>query len=157
LSVPTLSQLPQSVTVSADDLLIVGQDGDTSVTTVGILLASTQPRMTMAPGALLGRVSVGAGQPEPVGVGPGLQMQAGALAADTTVVATLDSPGLTGMPTAPTPPPGDESNAIATTAFVQRERAIPTTNVVAALLALPTTLPPSSGQLWWNGGVLSQS
>lgn len=29
--------------------------------------------------------------------------------------------------------------------------------IQAALLTLPTTLPGSAGQLWWNGGILSLS
>ena len=31
------------------------------------------------------------------------------------------------------------------------------TDPLAALLALPTSLPGSANQLWWNGGVLSKS
>jgi hypothetical protein len=46
-------------------------------------------------------------------------LQQGQLTADTTVVAGLNSPAFTGTPTAPTPPAGDSSNAVATTAFVQ--------------------------------------
>lgn len=37
---------------------------------------------------------------------------------DTTVYAPLNSPGLTGIPTAPTPSPSDNSTKIATTAYV---------------------------------------
>jgi hypothetical protein len=33
----------------------------------------------------------------------------------------------------------------------------PVSIISAALVTLPTTLPGSSGQLWWNGGVLSMS
>jgi hypothetical protein len=29
--------------------------------------------------------------------------------------------------------------------------------VLSYLLSLPTTLPSSSGQLWWDGGVLARS
>lgn len=151
---PTLSQLSQAVTVGDTDEVLLEQGGNACVVPVATLLASTQPRLTLAPGALLGRVGIGAGQPEPVGIGPGLQMQAGAVAADMTVLATLESPVLAGTPTAPTPPPGDASQAIATTEFVMR---LVFPDIVTALLALPTTLPSETGQLWWNNGILSQT
>jgi len=45
----------------------------------------------------------------------------------------LDSVDLTGTPTAPTPPPGDNSNKIATTAYVKNELNTVTTQVTSNL------------------------
>jgi hypothetical protein len=42
-----------------------------------------------------------------------------------TTRAPLDSPAFTGFPTAPTPPPGDNSDVIATTAFVKAVASLP--------------------------------
>ena len=119
---PTIQQLPLAVTVNPVDQLPIEQNGTTMSIAVATLIAASQPKLTLATGALLGRVSAGPGGPEPVGVGPGLVMNAGQLAADTTLLASLASPGFTGAPTAPTPPGSDNSNAIATTAFVNAVR-----------------------------------
>jgi hypothetical protein len=116
---PTLSQLPLAVVANPSDLLPMDDNGTTYAVTVSTLLASTQPNLTLASGFLLGRVSAGAGGPEPVGLGSGLMLGQGQLTCDYTVTAKLNSPAFTGVPTAPTPPLGDTSNAIATTAFVQ--------------------------------------
>ncbi|MDE2197904.1 MAG: right-handed parallel beta-helix repeat-containing protein [Rhodospirillales bacterium] len=116
---PTLQQLPLASIVYPTDEVPISQNGTTEIATVQTLLASTQPAMTLASGTLLGRVSVGPGGPEPVAVGAGLTIAAGALVANTTQIAAIASPAFTGTPTAPTPPAGDASNALATTAFVQ--------------------------------------
>lgn len=56
-----------------------------------------------------------------------------------TGAAPLASPGLTGTPTAPTPATGDNSTSIATTAFVQAERGVPTlTTSTNTSILLPT-------------------
>ena len=115
---PTVPQLPAAPAVGPDDELMVSQGGQSVSVTTQVLLASTQPQLTLSGGTLLGRVSVGSGGPEVVPVGKGLVVAQGTLTADTTVVAPLASPSLSGRPTAPTPPIGDNSQALATTAFV---------------------------------------
>jgi hypothetical protein len=55
-----------------------------------------QPRLTLASGVLLGRVSIGPGGPEPVGVGSPLAIQNGQLVLDVNGLAPLDSPAFTG-------------------------------------------------------------
>jgi hypothetical protein len=128
---PTLQQLPQAVTANPTDQTLIEQNGTACSVAVETLLGSTQPRLTLASGTLLGRVSIGPGGPEPVAVGPGLTVSGGQLATDPTVLAPLASPAFTGAPTAPTPPTSDASNALATTAFVQAH-------------TVPLVLPPAT-------------
>ncbi len=92
---PTIKQLPQAVQVAATDQVPLSQGGVTRGAQVGTLLAGTQARITLAPAALLGRVSPVVGGPEPVAVGPGLAMSGGALAATGADHLTLPvAPGL---------------------------------------------------------------
>jgi hypothetical protein len=49
---------------------------------VGTLLASTQPAITVQSQSLLGRISLGSGGPEQVGIGTGVTLSAGTLVAD---------------------------------------------------------------------------
>ncbi len=93
---PTLEQLAQVVTANPPDLVLLDQNGETCVVSVGTLLAPTQPRLTLASGTLLGRVSIGPGGPEPVGVGCQLAIQNGQLVLDASALAPLDSPTFTG-------------------------------------------------------------
>ena len=116
---PTVPQLPAAPAVGPNDQLMVSQGGQSVSVTTQVLLASTQPQLTLSGGTLLGRVGSGSGGPEVVPLGSGLVVTAqGSLAADTTVMAPLSSPALTGRPTGPTQPAGDNSQALATTAFV---------------------------------------
>ncbi len=115
---PTVPQLPAAAAVTPNDQIMLSQGGQSVAVTTQMLLAGTQPQLTLAQGALLGRASAGSGGPEPVGLGRGLVLAQGTLTADTTVVASLASPALAGRPTAPTQPAGDNSQALATTAFV---------------------------------------
>ena len=78
---PTISQLPSLADVTAADAIPVSQNGATHSVSVGALLASTQPAIISESGTLLGRVSVGAGGPEPVAVGAGLVLNDGTLTA----------------------------------------------------------------------------
>ena len=78
---PTIKQLPSATSVGAADLLPLSQSGVTKGLAVGSLLSSVQPAIGLATGKLLGRVSATAGGPEPVGVGTGLSVAGGALAA----------------------------------------------------------------------------
>ena len=145
---PTLQQLPQATTVSSTDQVLVEKDGVAFVSDVATLLADTQPLLTFAPNTLAGRTNpTVAGGPQPVQIGAGLTMQSGQLIVDTIRVPLLDSPGFTGLPTAPTRPILDASTALATTAFVQanvaRSLAITLTGDISGtgLGIISTTLP----------------
>ena len=97
---PTISQLPVASGVSAADELPLSQSGVTRSVEVGALLAGTQPLIAAPTGSLLGRVSVGAGQPEPIAPGAGLALQGSVLnATGTDHLAFTQSNGLQ---------PGDE-------------------------------------------------
>src|ERR1700758_823338 len=100
---PTLPQLPLAVIANPNDLIPIDNDGTTYAVSVGTLLASAQPNMTLGRGFLLGRLSTGAGGPEPVALGYGMTIDEGQLACDYTIMAELDSPTFIGAPTAPTP------------------------------------------------------
>ncbi len=115
---PTVSQLPYAVTIGPTDRMLLDQNGLSVSATAAILLAGTQPALSIAQGTLLGRVSSAPGGPEAIGLGSGLVLAQGTLAADAAVMAPLNSPALTGMPTAPTQPAGTASTTLATTAFV---------------------------------------
>ncbi len=78
---PTIKQLPAATSVGATDLLPLSQGGTTKSLAVGSLLSSVQSAISLAPSKLLGRVSSSAGGPEPVGLGAGLAIAAGSLAA----------------------------------------------------------------------------
>ena len=78
---PTIPQLPAATQINPDDELPLSQGGVTRSVTVGELFAGTQPALTVSSGTLLGRVSLGAGGPEPVSVGLGLALSNGALSA----------------------------------------------------------------------------
>jgi hypothetical protein len=78
---PTIVQLPSASQVTAADSLPISQAGVTHSVSVGTLLASMQPAVMTETGTLLGRVSLGAGGPEKIGVGLGLVITGGTLAA----------------------------------------------------------------------------
>ncbi len=86
---PTIPQLPGATQVNADDELPLSQGGVTRSVTVGELLAGTQPALTVSSGTLLGRVSLGAGGPEPVAVGTGLTVSQGTLSATGGEITTF--------------------------------------------------------------------
>ena len=115
---PTISQLPIAVAVGPDDRIMLDQAGKSVGVRTVDLLAGTQAALTMAQGSVLARVTQGPGGPQPVPLGAGLTLVGEVLAADLTVVASLNSAALTGRPTAPTRTVGDNSSALATTAFV---------------------------------------
>jgi hypothetical protein len=81
---PTIAQLPAAATVGSNDELPISQSGILNSVTVSELLASAQPQLTLPTGALLGRVSLGAGGPEPVEVGVGLRVITGSIEANGT-------------------------------------------------------------------------
>jgi hypothetical protein len=90
---PTVQQLPAAVAVNLTDEVMIDQSGNSVAASVAQLL-DAQP------------------------LGAGLVRGGNTLAADTTVLAALTSPAFSGVPTAPTPPAGDNSTRLATTAFV---------------------------------------
>jgi hypothetical protein len=79
---PTITQLPVATIVDPADEVLVSQSGTTRSVSVGSLLATTQPAVMAPTGALLGRVSLGAGGPEPITVGTGLALSESALQAN---------------------------------------------------------------------------
>jgi hypothetical protein len=79
---PTISQLPSANPVSAADELPISQGGTARATSVGALLAATQPAIIVDSPSLLGRTSIGSGGPEQVGVGIGMTLAGGTLVAN---------------------------------------------------------------------------
>lgn len=76
---PTLGHLAQVAAANPPDLVLLEQNGETCVVSTEALLEPMQPRLTLASGVLLGRVSIGPGGVEPIGVGSGLAIQDGQL------------------------------------------------------------------------------
>ena len=93
---PTLEQLAKVAAANPPDLVLLEQNGETCVASVETLLEATQPRLILASGTLLGRVSIGPGGPEPIGVGNQLAIQNGQLVLDPHGLAPLESPTFTG-------------------------------------------------------------
>jgi hypothetical protein len=81
---PTIPQLPHSATVTAADTIPISQNGTAKSTTLGTLLAQTQPAIIIPSGALLGRSSLGPGGPEAVQIGTGLTFNHNTLSATAT-------------------------------------------------------------------------
>ncbi len=79
---PTISQLPSATSVTAQDEVPVSQSGIARSAAIGLILASTQPAISIGSPSLLGRTSLGPGSPEQVDIGLGLQLGAGTLAAN---------------------------------------------------------------------------
>ena len=80
---PTISQLPTSESVSAEDLVPVSQGGSVHSVSIGVLLAQSQPAIMVDPPSLLGRSSVGRGGPDAIALGSGLSLNNGTLSAST--------------------------------------------------------------------------
>ena len=79
---PTISQLPPADAVSATDEVPISQAGTARSASVGELLASVQPVITVDSASLLGRTSMGSGGPEQVDLGLGVSLSGGTLVAD---------------------------------------------------------------------------
>jgi hypothetical protein len=86
---PTISQLPSAVSVSASDLIPISQGGSAHSVSVGVLLAQTQPAIIVDPPSLLGRFSMGPGGPDTVSLGDGLLLNDGTLTASSFDLAAL--------------------------------------------------------------------
>lgn len=78
---PTIQQLPLTASVDAADEVPISQSGTTNAISVGTLLSTMQPAISVPTGALLGRNSIGSGGPEAVNLGVGLALQAGSIVA----------------------------------------------------------------------------
>ena len=91
---PTLSELPQTLTTIDTDLALIERAGTSFGTTVAALREPMQPRLTLASGKLLGRVGVFPGGPEPVSVGTGLKIQDGILQVDQTTLPSTNASNL---------------------------------------------------------------
>lgn len=78
---PTIQQLPPAASVDPADEVLISQGGATNAVSVGTLLSSMQPAISVPSGVLLGRNSVGPGGPEAVNVGIGLALQGDSIVA----------------------------------------------------------------------------
>jgi len=78
---PTINQLPVATQAAAGDELPLSQGGVTRSITLGNLLAGAQPAISVSPQTILGRISLGAGGPEPIALGTGLAIAGSSLAA----------------------------------------------------------------------------
>ena len=79
---PTIPELPAASSAGSQDELPISQTGITRSVSVAELLAGTQPAIEIPSSTLLGRVSLGPGGPEAVQIGIGLDIAAGAVAAN---------------------------------------------------------------------------
>jgi hypothetical protein len=81
---PTIDELPVATSVSSADEVPISQSGTARSVSVGNLLASTQPAIMAPTGCLLGRISLGAGGPEPIAIGTGLALAGSMVQANGT-------------------------------------------------------------------------
>jgi hypothetical protein len=81
---PTIDELPVVTSVSSADEVLISQSGTACSVSIGNLLTSTQPAIMAPTGCLIGRISPGAGGPEPVTIGTGLALAASTVQANGT-------------------------------------------------------------------------
>src|SRR6185437_6675235 len=74
-----ITQLPVATGFTSTDVLPLVQNGQTKQLSLATLLGDAQPLLTVASNVLLGRVSTGAGGPEPIAIGVGLSLTNGEL------------------------------------------------------------------------------
>ena len=74
-------QRPSSI--SADDEIPISQAGAARAASIGALLSSVQPVITVDSPSLLGRKSLGSGSPEQIDIGAGLTLTDGTLVANS--------------------------------------------------------------------------
>ena len=94
---PNFNQLPQATSANADAVLPLNQNGQTVGISVGALLATVQPEITLPRYMLLGRTSLGAGGPEPIALGTGLSMNSGILSVTQSAVTGPAGPAGQGL------------------------------------------------------------
>ena len=90
---PTISQLPPVRILSSEDEVPISQRGSTCSVSIGDFLASTQPAIIVPSPSLLGRTSVGAGGPEGVEIGTGIDLVGGVIVANGADHATFPAAG----------------------------------------------------------------
>jgi hypothetical protein len=86
---PTIANLPAAEALSPTDVLPIDQGNGTNAVTIATLFAGQQPAIVAPTGSLLGRVSLGSGGPETVGVGSGLVLSGGTIAIGGSINALL--------------------------------------------------------------------
>ncbi len=79
---PTIPQLPPASSVLPSDEIPISQGGSLHAVSVGTLLQTVQPVITVQSSMLLGRTSLGSGGPEQLGVGTGLDLFGSVIAAN---------------------------------------------------------------------------
>jgi hypothetical protein len=77
----TIAQLPLAAEVGSQDLIPISQQNVLYAATVGQVVSGLQTTITLPTGDLLGRVSAGAGSPEAVNIGLGLNLVSGTITA----------------------------------------------------------------------------
>ena len=82
---------------------------------------NAEHQLTLASGKLVGRTTAGTGAAEEISVGGSLTFSGGVLSIDTSALAPLASPALTGTPTAPTAAVSTNTTQLATTAYVMAQ------------------------------------
>jgi hypothetical protein len=88
---PTIPQLPLTNVVFSSDVLPISQGGSVHAASVGTLLLSAQPVITVQSPSLLGRTSLGSGGPEQIDVGIGMDLSGGTVVANGADHATYPS------------------------------------------------------------------
>ncbi len=81
---PTIDQLDPAQATADADLLPLSQNGSVRHASRAQLLATTQPKLTLSQGLLLGRASSGVGAPEPLMLGANLAMVGNTLTVGTS-------------------------------------------------------------------------
>lgn len=88
---PTIPQLPSTHSVSPSDVIPISQGGSVHAASLGTLLLSAQPVITVQSPSLIGRTSLGSGGPEQIDVGIGMSLSGGTVAANGADHATYPS------------------------------------------------------------------
>jgi hypothetical protein len=78
---PTIDELAPATAAADTDELIVSQSGIARKVTRAQVLSGVQPALSIVNGSLLGRQSVGAGEPEQIAIGTNLVLSGGTLSA----------------------------------------------------------------------------
>ncbi|MCB8874782.1 hypothetical protein [Acidisoma silvae] len=87
---PTIANLPAAQAISPTDTMPIDQGNGTNRVTLATLLAGQQPAIVTPTGTLLGRISAGAGGPEPVTLGSGLVMAGSTIALGGSLTGLLN-------------------------------------------------------------------
>lgn len=81
---PTIDELTPATAATDTDQVLVSQNGTARKLSRAQMLAGTQPEIALPGKRLLGRSSTGTGAPEPLAVGPGLELTDGTLSLAAT-------------------------------------------------------------------------